>query len=70
MDEIPFKIRLRQVRDVMVLDYMTPIGRGRWSVIESRNLGPVPMGVAIANLVNLDLTDTPHLAAALVPKVT
>ncbi len=70
MPKTTYKIRIRKVRDVMIVDYLEPRGRSGWSVLESRNVGPVTMREALESLATLDLSSTPRLAAAVIPTVT
>lgn len=70
MAKTTYKIRIRKVRADMVVDYLEPRGRSGWSVLESRNVGPVTMRGALESLATLDLSSTPRLAKAVIPAVT
>lgn len=70
MADTPFKIRFRRVRENVVVDLQVPLGRGRYSTVESVNLGPGSISAAIAGLSGADFAAAPRLRAALVPTIT
>lgn len=70
MEQKPFKLRVRQVREDVHVDLLVQTGRSRWSVVESINRGPVTLEVAILGLGAADLSKLPRMAAALATPIT
>ncbi len=70
MADQPYKLRIRRVREDVLIDWMVPVGRGRYSVVESINQGPVTLRAAIEGLRAADLSAAPRMRAALVPEIT
>lgn len=70
MATTPYKLRVRRVRDAVIVDMMVPLGRGKYSVVESINRGDVTMREALVGLTAADFTAAPRMKKALIPEVT
>lgn len=70
MAPTPYKLRVRRVRKTVIIDMMVPVGRGKYSVVESINRGEVTMREALENLPAADFSKAPRMKEALIPEVT
>lgn len=66
----PYKLRLRRVRDDVLVDLLVPVGRAGFTAVESVNMGPVSLKAAIAGLQTKDLNKAPRLKDLLFPPIT
>lgn len=66
MGNAPYKLRVRRVREDVVISLLAPAGRSGWVVRESVNQGALTLRLAIENLSGIDMTDRPRMRAALV----
>lgn len=70
MPTTPYKLRIRKVRETVIVDYLVPVGRGKYSVVESINCGEVTMRAAVENLPAADFSKAPRMKEALIPEIT